>query len=156
LQTVDVNAARSIVDQVVRTMGFAADRAGGDFARQAADSIRSLSSLLQQPQTSEAQKITLNLALVGRLHVSRHPHAAKNMPKQSPPTPNDQAPGPWQTPTSIETASATQSFSMESSDLESIYSFSYSMEIPENYPLLNNDTFGNEQWLTWTGWDGNS
>jgi hypothetical protein len=157
LQTVDVNAAKGIVDLVVRTMGFAADRAGGDFARQAADSIRSLSLLLQQPQTSEAQKITLNLALIGRLHVSRHPHAAKNMPKQSHLTPNEQAPAPWQTPpVSIDTASATQEFSIEPSDLESIDSFSYSMEIPENFPLLNNDTFGTEQWLTWTGWDGNS
>ncbi|KAI9728850.1 MAG: hypothetical protein M1834_007237 [Cirrosporium novae-zelandiae] len=156
LQAVDVNVTTGLVDQVVRMMGFAADWAGGDFAHQAVDAIRSLSSLLQQPQTLESQEITLNLALVGRIHVSRKIYAAKAAPKQPYPTSSQQPQGLWQTTTSSDgSASATQAMPFRSSDLDLMDSLSYSMEIPENYPFLTDETFGTEQWLTWTGRDGN-
>jgi hypothetical protein len=44
--TVDLNVVTGLVDQVVQMMQFVATRAGGDFARQAVDAIRSLNSLL--------------------------------------------------------------------------------------------------------------
>lgn len=155
-QAVDLNVTTGLVDQVVRMMGFAADRVGGDFAHQAAEAIGSLSSLLQQPQSSESQKITLSLPLVGRIHVSRKSYAAKTVPKQPFSTPSQQLQGPWQNTTSSEGSTpAAQAMPFASSDLNPVNSLSYSMEIPDDYPFLTDETFGTEQWLTWTGWDGN-
>ena len=154
----DVNAIRDLVGQVVRTMSFAANLTGGDFAQQAADAVHSLNSLLQQPQTSESQKITLSLALVGKIHVSRKPCATSTVPNQSypTPTPSQLSQPAWQTTTSsVGSLPAIQPISFGSSDLGMMESVSYSMEIPENYPLLADETFGTEQWLTWTGWEGN-
>jgi hypothetical protein len=144
LQAVDVNVTTALADQVVGMMDFAAHRSGGDFARQAGDAIRSLSSLLQQPQALESQKITLNLALVGRIHVSRRSNAARTV--------EEQPRGPWQTTMSTNGCTpAAQAVSFRSSDLDLMDSVSYSMEIPENYAFLADETFGTEQWLTWTG-----
>ena len=153
---VDHNAILSLVDQVVRMMRSATDRAGGNFARQAADAVRSLSSLLQQPQTFESQKITLSLPLVGRIHVSRRPYAAKDVPRKPCETPSEQLQEPWQNITSSNGSIPTaQAMSIGSSDLNLMNPLSYSMEISEDYPLLTDETLGTEQWLTWTGWDGN-
>lgn len=155
-QAVDVNVTAGLVDQVVRMMGLAADSAGGNFAHQAADAVRSLSSLLQQPHTSESQSITLSLPLVGRIHVSRRSYATKAVPKQPCPTLSQQLEGPWQTTASSDGPSpAAQAMPFRSSDLDSIDSLSYSMEISDNYPFLTDETLESEQWLTWTGWDGN-
>lgn len=156
LQAVDANVITTIVDEVVRMMAFAADRAGGNFARQAADAVRLLSSLLKQPQTSESQKITLSLPLVGRIHVCRKSYAAKTVPKQPYPTPSEQLQELWQTTTPSDGSTpAPQAMPFRSSDLDLMDYLSYSMEIPENYPFLTDETFGTEQWLTWTGRDGN-
>ena len=157
LQAVDVNVTTGLVDQVVRMMRVVADRTGGNFAQQAADAVRSLNSLLQQPQTSESQKITLNLALVGKIHVSRKCYAGKTVPNQlyPAPSPSQQPQGPWQTATSSDGSTPAQAIPFRSPDLDLMDYLSYSMEIPENYPLLTDETFGTEQWLTWTGWDGN-
>ena len=153
---VDHNAILSLVDQVIRLMRSATDRAGGNFARQAADAVRSLSSLLQQPQTFESQKITLSLPLVGRIHVSRRPCAAKDVPRKPCETPSEQLQEPWQNITSSNGSIPTaQAMSIGSSDLNLMNALSYSMEISEDYPLLTDETLGTEQWLTWTGWDGN-
>ena len=150
LQTENVNVTTSLIDQVVRIMGFAADRPGGDLAHQAADAVRSLSSLLQQPQTARSQKITLSLALVGRIHVSRKSYAAKTVPKQPYPIPSQQPQGFWKSTTSKdESNGAAQSMPFGSTDLNLLNSLSYSIEIPDNYPFLTNETFGTEQWLTW-------
>ncbi|CAD6579623.1 MAG: hypothetical protein ASARMPREDX12_009314 [Alectoria sarmentosa] len=155
-QAVDVNVLTDLVDQVAQMMGFAADRVGGGFAHQAADAVRSLSSLLQQTQTSESQKITLSLPLVGRIHVSRKSYTAKTDPKQPFPTPSQQPQGSWQTNTSSDGSTpAAQGMPFRSPDLNLMDSLSYSMEIPEDYSFLTDETFGTEQWLTWTGWDGN-
>lgn len=155
-QALDINVTTGLVDQVVRMMGLAADRAGGNFARQAADAIRSLSSLLEQSQTSESQRITLNLPLVGRIHVSRKSHAAETVPKQPYPTPSQQLEGPWQNITSSDGSTpVAQAMPFRSSDLSSIDSLSYSMEIPEIYLFLTDEILETERWLTWTGWEGN-
>ena len=155
-QAVDVNVTTGIVDQAVRMMGFAADRVGGDFARQAADAVHSLSSLLQQPQSSESQKITLDLPLVGRIHVSRKSHAVNLVSKQRYPTPSQQPQGPWQTPTSSDgSIPDAQAMPYRSLDLNPMDSLSYLMEIPDNYPFVTDESSGTEQWFTCTGWDGN-
>lgn len=156
-QVVDVDVTTGLVDQVVGMMGLAADRAGGDYAHNhAADAIRSLSSLLQQSQTSESQEITLSLPLIGRIHVSRKSYAAKTVPKQQHATPSQQPQAPWQSTTAGDgSTGAAQALPFKSSDLHAMDSLSYSMEIPESYPFLTDETFGTEQWLTWTGLDGN-
>lgn len=155
-QAVDLNGTTSVVDQAVQMMEFAADRVGGDFAHQAADAVRSLSSLLQQPQSSKSQKITLSLPLVGRIHVSRKSHAASFIQEHSYPTPIQQPQGSWQTTPSGDTSyPATQAMPFGSSDLNSMDSLTCLMEIPESYPFLSDETFGSEQWFTCTGWDGN-
>ena len=158
LQAVDAGATTDLIDQVVQTMGFAAGRLGGEFANQAANAIRSLNTLLQQPQTSEAHKITLNLAFVGKIHVSRKSTTARNIPNQPYPTPSRQHQGTWQTTTSTGgyTTHSDRTMLAESPDLNMMGSLSYSMEIPDTYPFFADETFGNEQWLTWTEWDGNS
>lgn len=154
-QAVNVNVTIGVVDQAVRMMEFAANRVGGDFAHQAADAVRSLSSLLQQPQSSRSQKVTLSLPLVGRIHVSRKPHVASFIPEQPYPTPSQQPQGSWQTATSNnESHPAAQAMSLGFSDLNSMDSLTYSMEIPESYPFLTDETSGSEQWFTCIGWDG--
>lgn len=157
LQAVDVNVTTSLVDEVIRLMELAAHqtRAGGDFAHQAVGAVRSLRSLLQQPHPHDSQKITLNLAFVGRIHVSRKPYANRTVPVQAYPTQSQQPQRLWHTPTSSDTSTpCTQPISFPPSDVNMMDSLSYSIEIPENYPLLT-DPFGTEQWFTWTGWDGN-
>ena len=154
-QAVDVNVTIGVVDQAVRMMEFAANRVGGDFAHQAADAVRSLSSLLQQPQSSRSQKVTLSLPLVGRIHVSRKPHVTSFIPKQPYPTPNQQPQGSWQTATSSNASHpAAQAISLGFSDLNPMDSLTCSMEIPESYPFLTDETSGSEQWFTCIGWDG--
>ena len=155
-QAIDDSVTTGLVGQVVSMMEFAADRAGGDFAHQAADAIRSLSSLLQRSQTSELQKITLSLPLIGKIHVSRKSYAARTTLKQPHPSPAQQPQGLWQNTTSVAGSTpAAQAMSFRSSDLHLMDSLSYSMEIPEIYPFLTDETFETEQWLTWTGWDSN-
>lgn len=154
-QADNVNMTTGLVDQVVRMMEFAADRPGGGFAHQAPDAIRSLSTLLQQPQRSESQKITLSLPLIGKIHVSRKSYVAKTTPGQPYKTPSQQPQGPWQTTTTNEgSALADQAMPFRSSDPNPIGSLSYSMEVPDNYSFLTDEILGDEQWLTWTGWDG--
>lgn len=142
-QAVDVDF--TTVDQVVQTME-AAGRAGGGFAHQAADAIRSLSSLLQQPHMSDSQKLTLSLPLVGKIHVSRKSSASMPAPTWSYPAPNSQ-PQPNLAPQTMHTSS---------SELDLMTSLSYSMELPEDYSFLTDEPFGIEQWLTWSGSAGNS
>ena len=155
-QAFDITVTTGLVDQVVRMMEVAADRAGGNFARKAADAVRSLSLLLQQSQTSESQRMTLSLPLVGRIHVSRKSHAAETVPKQPCPTPSQQLEVPWQTVTSHDGSNpVVQAIPFKSSDFSPIDALSYSMEVPESYPFLTDETLETEQWLTWTGWDSN-
>ncbi len=162
LQAVDTTLTTSLLDRVVQVMEYAADRVEGDFAHQAADSIRSLRSLLQQPQASELQEITLNLALIGKIHVYRKPYATKSVQNQLIPTASQQPLGLWQPAVSVDgfNTVAPASYPAQapvfgSSDLEMANSLSYSFEIPETYPFFTDETIGTEQWLTWTGLDGN-
>ena len=153
-QVVDVNFKTGLVDQIVSTMELAADRAGGDFAHQAANVICSLSSLLQRPQTSDLQQITLSLPLVGKIHISRKSYAAETVPHSNP---SQQPQENWQTKTSIDDSNPiAQSMPFRSSDPPLAGALSYSMEILEDYSFLTDETFGAEQWFTWTGWSSSA
>ena len=152
LLAVDVNVTSSLVDQAVQTMRFAAERTGGDFAHQAADAIYSLNSLLQQPQASESQKISLNLAFVGRVHVSRKACGTGSISNQPHLIPSQQPQEPFHLTTSRdESAGAASAVAFKPHNDDLMHSLSYSMEVQENIPFLNDETLGAEQWLTWTG-----
>jgi hypothetical protein len=149
----DINITTGLVDQVVVMMELAADRPGGEFARQAAGSIRSLSSLLQGPQTCDSQKITLNLAFVGRIHVYRKSSAAKDIPSPPYPTPSRDQQESWQSTNSNDgSLTAAPPLPFETSGFDMMDSLSYAMEIPESCPFFADET---EQWLTWTEGGGN-
>ncbi|KAL2064625.1 hypothetical protein VTL71DRAFT_3762 [Oculimacula yallundae] len=155
-QTVDTEMLLGLVDGGVETMRQAATRAAGDFARQAADSICSLRSLLMQPHASENQKITLHLALIGTIHVSRKAQPTSNV--LSNPLPSSQQPEmSWQPSTSTSGIAHDHTIPLfDPSGNGLMDSLSFSMEMPESYPLFADQTSGSEPWLTWSGWDGNS
>ena len=148
-QSINGSVTTSLVDQVVQMMVLAANRAGGDFARQGAEAIRSLGILLQQPQTSKSQSAILSLPLIGRIHVSRKACATKTKPGKTFPDPSQQQQGRWQDMSSGGSVPSTQAMPFQSSGLDPMDSISYSMETPEMYPFLTDETFETEQWLTW-------
>ncbi|KAK5123659.1 hypothetical protein LTR85_002295 [Meristemomyces frigidus] len=154
MRAVDLSLATALTDQVVQTLEYAADRTGGDFARQAAGAIRSLNALLERPQTSNLQKITLHLPLVGKISVSRKSDADKGGATVSYPPPSQPTLGSWQINASDGSHQATTTMPSGSVDIGRMDSLSYSLEVPEAYPFLNDEAFGSEEWLTWTGWDG--
>jgi len=153
-QSVDTKSTLDLVDKAVDTMRFAAAGAAGGFARQAADSICSLRSLLMQAQTSENQKITLHLALIGTIHVSRKSRPTSSIPSN--PQPIQQPDLSWQSSTSNPGLAQGQGGLFESSVDDLMDSLSYSMEIPESFSYFTDQTTGSEPWLTWSGWDGTS
>ena len=157
LQTVDANTVLELVDKAVETMRYAAARAAGEFARHAADSICSLRSLLLEPQSSDSQKITLHLALVGKIHVSRKVRASNSVQRLQPYLPpNQQQDMSWQ-PSNPDVGNVGEQGDMFAPSVDDLMgSLSYSMELPENYPFFADQTSGTEPWLTWSGWDGNS
>ncbi|KAG4436831.1 hypothetical protein IFR05_007680 [Cadophora sp. M221] len=151
-QSVDSKGALELVDKAVETMRAAATRAAGNFAQHAADSICSLRSLLMQPQTSENQKITLHLALIGTIHVSRKSRPASNPPANAPLS--QQPDMAWQPSTSNSGIVQGQGNLFDSSVDEFMDSLSYSMELPESYTSFADQTSASDSWLTWSGWDG--
>jgi len=151
-QTVDTDVVLALVDKAVVTMRVAAVKTAGDFAQQAADSICSLRLLLMHPQTSKNQKITLRLALIGTIHVSRKARPTDNLL----PDPLSQQPAtPWQPTISTAGISHGQGAYFDPSVHDLMDSLSYSMEMPESYPLFADQTSGSGPWLTWSGWDVN-
>lgn len=149
IQIFDCDTSRQLVHDVVETMKVAADRAGGDFARHAADAIHSLNVLLQQPQTSEPQTITLNLALVGMIHVSRRPRSVPSVPLPHYPQQNQLSQNSWQAVSSGDNVSATQEMPSGANDFNQFDPISYSMELPENHLFFVDETCASDQWLTW-------
>lgn len=153
-QAFDVSFTASLVDQVVQTMGSSTGRTGEGFAHPAANAIKSLDSLLRQPQAPEQQNISLSLPLVGTIQISRKSgRPVKNL-EGPPPTPRGQRPAPFPPASFADpgVSMAPTAIPYTSEAMELMDSLSYSMEIPESYPFLTDDIFGgNEQWLTWTG-----
>ncbi|CAD0027526.1 unnamed protein product [Aureobasidium pullulans] len=112
-QNMNAQQTRGLVDQAVETMELAAKRTGNGSARHGVDAIRSLSSLLRQPSSTEGQ--------------------------QGEEAPRDPLDG-----------YGADSAGSNYMDPDLINPLSYSMEIPEDYLFFTDQSFGAEQWLTWT------
>ena len=153
-RAIDVSLTIGIVDQTSRMMRYAASQPGGDFAYQAADAVRSLSSLLQQPQSLRLQKVTLSLPLVGRIHVSRKSHAASSVSEQPYATPRQELRDSWQAGDCRDVSYPTLATPFEPPSSNLMDSLDFSMEIPESHPLLNDETYESEPWFTGMEWKG--
>ena len=151
IQILDCDASGQLVHDVVEMMKVAANRAGGDFARHAADAIQALKMLLQQPQTSEPQSITLNLALVGKIHVSRRPRSAIPAPLPRYPQQNQDSQNGWQAVPSGGSVASMQQTPAGANVFDQFNPVSYSMELPENHLFFVDETCASDQWLTWAG-----
>lgn len=132
-----VNADSShLIDEVIQTLEHAANTAGREPVHQAAETIRSLRTLLELPQACEPRKISLHLPLVGRIHVTRKSHAVNAHVNQS----------EFLRTTDPEHRTTTST----SSSAIPHDSLSLSMKIPEDYSFLIDQPFEIEDWLTWT------
>jgi hypothetical protein len=132
---------RFLVDEAVRAMEQASARTGSQSALNGVEAIKTLRSLLEQPDSAEPQKVSLLLPLIGRIHVSRKSGRSgqRHHSVQSPSTKEPPLGG-----YSADTA-GTSYLSPEILD-----TLSYSMEVPEDYLFFTDQSFGTEQWLSWT------
>ena len=154
----EINA---IIDQGLSAMILAADRTGGDFVRQAVEVVRALRQLLQQAHTGRSQEIQLNLPLVGRIHVSHKPRAATTAQTRS---------DTFEKPHQVLNSGKPQKASLAGTEgrenlancstppvmetMDSIDTFTYLMEIPDNYPILFDEMLETQDWLTCTNSPG--
>ena len=150
----DSESVKELVDQVTRTMDSIGAQPGGDFAREAAGAARSLRSLLRQTPTSESRNITMNLPLVGRIHVSSR--ATKPAPEQFAPATNQQPQGAMNPMPGDNSGLSNQAMPMGFPNLSPMDYLTYSLEIPEGYPFLIPDGFEFDQWFTQTELTGNA
>lgn len=148
-QPIEVGAISSAVEHATGMLEFAAGRVGGDFARQAVEAVHSLRSLLRQPRSFENQKMTMSLPLIGKIHVSRKSQGNDFNPQH--PTPSNMPVQGSGQPAMTHYGSngVAAAMSGESSGPFGADSFSYSMEIPENNPLLTDEALADEQWFTY-------
>jgi hypothetical protein len=137
----DAQQTCSLVDDAVQAMEQASARTGSQSAFHGVEAIRTLRSLLEQPDSGEPQKVSLLLPLIGRIHVSRKSgrsgqrhHSAQSASNREPPL------GGY----SADTAGS------DYLSPEFLNTLSYSMEVPEDYLFFTGQNFGNEQWLSWT------
>ncbi|THY92862.1 hypothetical protein D6C93_05810 [Aureobasidium pullulans] len=145
-QNMNAQQTRGLVDQAVETMELAAKRTGNGSARHGVDAIRSLSSLLRQPSSTEGQQVSLLLPLIGRIHVSRKAGGRGRQNQVDPFMSNQGEEAPRDPPDGYGADSAGSNYM----DPDLINPLSYSMEIPEDYLFFTDQSFGAEQWLTWT------
>ena len=146
-QIIDLGHISSLVEGVTMIMKQAADRGGEGFARQAVDAVEALASLLDQPSSSDAQEISLHLPLIGKIHVSRRSGTeASDMP------PPQTVPGRLSKEREL-CATDRYEADLVGSDQSSsdvLDPLSFSMVVPDDYLCFTEQTFGAEQWLTWT------
>ncbi|TIA18472.1 hypothetical protein D6C81_05070 [Aureobasidium pullulans] len=145
-QNMNAQQTRGLVDQAVETMELAAKRTGNGSARHGVDAIRSLSYLLRQPSSTEGQQVSLLLPLIGRIHVSRKAGGRCRQNQVDPYMPNQGEEAPRDPPDGYGADSAGSNYM----DPDLINPLSYSMEIPEDYLFFTDQSFGAEQWLTWS------
>ncbi|KAI4722609.1 hypothetical protein E4T48_01069 [Aureobasidium sp. EXF-10727] len=136
----------SLVDEAVQAMQRASSRAGSQSASHGVEAIRSLRSLLEQPNSAEPQKASVLLPLIGRIHVSRKSgrsnqqdqtlQSASNLPHEI----HRDPPGGY-------TADIAAANYLGPEFLDTV---SYSMEVPEDYLFFTDQSFDTEQWMSWT------
>jgi hypothetical protein len=137
----DAQQTSSLVGRAVQAMEQASARTGSQSALNGVEAIKTLRSLLEQPDSAEPQKVSLLLPLIGRIHVSRKSgrsgrrhHSAQSPSTREPPL------GGY----SADTAGSSYL------SPELLNTLSYSMEVPEDYLFFTDQSFGTEQWLSWT------
>lgn len=143
----NADVVADLVDQVAKAMDSCTDVAGQNFAQQAANVVRSLDSLLRRPSMTETQRISLSLPLIGTIQISRRPDP-KAYPGQGQDRPSSlvthnrpQNFGDEATLFNNGTASASQSDPVAPDIMESTDLFALSMEFPECFPFIPDDTF---------------
>ncbi|KAH0334605.1 hypothetical protein KCU74_g2866, partial [Aureobasidium melanogenum] len=137
----------SLIDEAVQAMERALSRSGSQSALHGLEAIKSLRSLIDQPDSAEPQKASLLLPMIGRIHVSRKSGRSgqQDQSTQSPSSRRSELP-PQGPPGGYST-------NMTGSDYlspETLNTLSYSMEVPEDYLFFTDQSFGTEQWLSWT------
>lgn len=64
--------SKELVEGMIRTMDSISNQASGNFAKQAAPSLRALTELMYDPRQADAKNLTLHLPMLGKISVSRH------------------------------------------------------------------------------------
>ncbi|CAD0088088.1 unnamed protein product, partial [Aureobasidium vineae] len=136
----------SLVDEAVQAMQQASSRTGSQSASHGVDAIKSLRSLLEQPDSAEPQKASLLLPLIGRIHVSRK-SGRSNQRHQS-----MQSPGNLQHEIHPDPPGGYSTDIVGGSYLgpEFLNTVSYSMEVPEDFLFFTDQSFETEQWMSWS------
>ncbi|EMC96144.1 hypothetical protein BAUCODRAFT_464900 [Baudoinia panamericana UAMH 10762] len=143
-----------LIEQVIQTMEDAAPHAGGDYARQAAQTLRSMNALLDDTNSmnsgDEPHTLTMRVPLLGRVHVSRRP-----LPRSSDGVLVDQQAGPSQIQLdgmpSAQHNTLGYSLPQQPQPVSNVYngseSMPWSMEISDVLPFLADSNLGADQWL---------
>ncbi|KAI5198079.1 hypothetical protein AUEXF2481DRAFT_33607 [Aureobasidium subglaciale EXF-2481] len=147
----DTQQTRVLIDEAVQVMEQASKRTESQFAAHGVEAIRSLRLLLQRPNSAEPQKVSLLLPLIGRIHVSRKSSGSGQQSNRTmqPAAGQELEFAPRDPPGGY----AADTANIEGSnylDPDIINSLSYSMEVPEDYLFFTDQSFGAEQWLTWS------
>ncbi|KAK6002992.1 hypothetical protein QM012_000837 [Aureobasidium pullulans] len=137
----------SLVDDAVEAMERASSRTGSQSALHGLEAIKSLRSLIGQPNSAEPQKASLLLPMIGRIHVSRK-SGRSGQQHQSLQSPNSRRLElPLQDPPGGYPVDMTGPNYLSPEVLNTL---SYSMELPEDYTFFTDQNFGTEQWMSWT------
>jgi hypothetical protein len=144
--SMDTQQSRALIDEAIQAMEQASVRTGSQSALHGVQAIRSLRSLLEQPSSAEPQKVSLLLPLIGRIHVSRKSVGSgqQQHPMQSPI--NRESGLTRDPPGGYSTDTTGPSYLSH----EFLNTLSCSMEVPEDYSFFTDQSFGTEQWLSWT------
>lgn len=129
----------ALILEVVRALEHAADESGQDPVHQAAETIKSLSTLLEQSSTSEHRKISLYVPMFGKVHVCRK--SRTNADPQA-----DQLAFSQTNQTGRRRQSVSR-LTLQTSDIA--VPLDLSMEFLEDYSYLADQTLEVEDWLTW-------
>ncbi|KAK5713126.1 hypothetical protein LTR15_011488 [Elasticomyces elasticus] len=143
----EMEAARTppsqvLVWQIVDSMDSASEGITGQFAQEAARTIRSLSTLLSSDSATEARSVSLTVPLLGRIHVKRQdakPRPAESLARSFAVPP--QTIGTHDVVSVPLPRSGTTDAMPLSTDPDS-----WSMEIDEVLPFLTDDFYAPDQW----------
>jgi hypothetical protein len=137
-----------LIQNIVDSMDSVSEGKPGQFAQDAAHTIRSLSALLSNNYSTDSQYISLRVPLLGRIHVSR---------QDTKPKPTEQLARSFAVePQTYGTYDANSLPLLQSSSTANIMPpnrgannpHSWSMEISEVVPFLTDEAYAPDQWLT--------
>lgn len=136
--------AESLIEQLLQVMDAVSRQPGGDYARESAVAIRSLSELLSNPD--ERTGLTFRIPLLGKLQVSRR-HSNRLIPTHSTNTNNGTAAQteilPLTTASCPKNAWQPQAGApFASAGLDPMGTLSWSMDFGGDFPFLSEDAAG--------------